>query len=140
MKVKRIEHIAVAVKNMQAARDLFENKLGLEFEYEEYLPEHRTSLAMFPVGQTYVELLHSDDATTDTAKWIAANGEGLYHICLEVDDIEQALRELKARGIKLVDEVPKGGHGGSRIAFLDPASTNNVVIELVELPRPGTPA
>jgi methylmalonyl-CoA/ethylmalonyl-CoA epimerase len=139
MKVKRIEHVAIAVKSMTKAREIFEHKLGLKFEYEEHLPQYNTKLAMFPVGESYIELLESDRADTETSKWIAANGEGLFHICLEVEDIEAALAELKAKGVKLVDEKPRLGHANSRIAFLDPQSTNNVVIELVELP-PATGA
>jgi len=133
MKIKRIEHIAIAVKSMAKAREIFEDKLGLTLEYEEHLPQYGTSLAMLPVGQTYVELLQSDSPDSETSRWIAENGEGLFHICLEVDDIDGALAELKAKGVKLIDETPRIGHASSRIAFLDPSSTNNVVIELVEL-------
>jgi methylmalonyl-CoA/ethylmalonyl-CoA epimerase len=134
MKVKRIEHVAIAVKSLNEARELFEKKLGLPLEYEEFLPQYATRLAMFPVGQTYIELLESDRKDTETSRWIAEHGEGLFHICLEVEDIEGALDELRAKGIKLIDEHPRLGHANSRIAFLDPRSTNNVLIELVELP------
>ena len=133
MKIKRIEHIAIAVKSMAKAREIFEDKLGLSFEYEEHLPQYSTRLAMFPVGQTYIELLESDRPDTETSKWIHHHGEGLYHICLEVENIESALAELKGKGVKLIDETPRIGHANSRIAFLDPKSTNDVLIELVEL-------
>jgi methylmalonyl-CoA/ethylmalonyl-CoA epimerase len=133
MKVKRIEHVAIAVKSLAKARAIFEGQLGLTFEYEEHLPQYRTKLAMFPVGSSYLELLESDAADTETTKWIAAHGEGLFHICLEVEDIEAALAELKGKGVKLLDETPRLGHANSRIAFLDPKSTNDVLIELVEL-------
>jgi methylmalonyl-CoA/ethylmalonyl-CoA epimerase len=133
MKVKRIEHVAIAVKSLAKARAIFEDKLGLTFEYEEYLPQYRTKLAMFPVGSSYIELLESEGAETETTKWISKHGEGLFHICLEVENIEAALAELKAKGVKLLDEAPRLGHANSRIAFLDPKSTNDVLIELVEL-------
>jgi methylmalonyl-CoA/ethylmalonyl-CoA epimerase len=133
MKIKRIEHIAIAVKDMAQSRDVFEMKLGLSLEYEEYVPQYNTRLAMYPVGQTYIELLHSDDGSTETARWIEEHGEGLFHICLEVEDIEGALIELKQKGMKLIDEQPRVGHANSRIAFIDPKSTGNVLIELVEL-------
>jgi methylmalonyl-CoA/ethylmalonyl-CoA epimerase len=136
MKIKRIEHIAIAVKSLAEGRELFESKLGLNLEYEEFLPQYDTRLAMFPVGQTYIELLESDRIDTETSRWIAEHGEGLFHICLEVDDIDGALNELRAKGIKLIDEHPRLGHANSRIAFLDPKSTSNVLIELVELPLP----
>lgn len=136
MKIKRIEHIAIAVKSMAQFREIFEAKLGLSLEYEEYLPQYNTRLAMYPVGQTYIELLESDSDNTETARWIGEHGEGLFHICLEVDDIEDALDELKRKGVKLIDEQPRIGHANSRIAFIDPKSTGNVVIELVELASP----
>ena len=134
MKVKRIEHIAIAVKSMKESRALFESKLGFELEYEEHLPQYHTRLAMYPVGQSYIELLESDREGTETSRWIAEHGEGLFHICLEVEDIEGALTELRQKGLKLIDERPRIGHANSRIAFLDPKSTGNVQIELVELP------
>ena len=135
MKIKRIEHIAVAVKSINAMRDVLENKLGIEMEYEEHLPQHSTSLAMFPVGETYIELLESDKPDTGTSKWIADHGEGLYHICLEVEDIDASMDELRAKGMKFQQEEPLIGHGNCRIVFLDPASTGNLVIELAEMPK-----
>ncbi|MEA3068889.1 MAG: hypothetical protein QOD29_335 [Alphaproteobacteria bacterium] len=134
MKVKRIEHIAIAVKSMATMREVMEEKLGLSLEYEEHLPQYHTRLAMYPIGQTYLELLEADSPESETAEWIATHGEGLFHICLEVDHIEDALAELKQKGVALIDEKPRTGHANSRIAFLDPKSTGNVLIELVELP------
>jgi len=136
MKVKRIEHVAIAVKSLAKAREIFEGKLGLPFEYEEYLPQYQTKLAMFPVGESYLELLETSRSDSETAKWIAEHGEGLFHICLEVEDIEAALAELRDKGVKLLDTEPRLGHANSRIAFLDPTSTNDVLIELVELAPP----
>ena len=137
MKVKRIEHIAIAVKSMARMREVMEEKLGLSLEYEENLPQYHTRLAMYPIGQTYLELLEADSPESETAEWIATHGEGLFHICLEVDHIEDALAELKQKGVALIDEKPRTGHANSRIAFLDPKSTGNVLIELVELPSPS---
>lgn len=137
MKIKRIEHIAIAVKNMAPSREIFEAKLGFNLEYEEYLPQYKTRLAIYPIGQTYIELLESDVDGTDTARWIAEHGEGLFHICLEVEDIEAALGELTQKGVKLIDEQPRVSHANSRIAFIDPKSTGNVLIELVELAKPS---
>jgi methylmalonyl-CoA/ethylmalonyl-CoA epimerase len=134
MKVKRVEHIAIAVKSMARMREVMEEKLGLRLEYEEHLPQYRTRLAMYPVGQTYLELLESDSPKSETSQWIADHGEGLFHICLEVEHIDDALAELKQKGVALIDEQPRIGHANSRIAFLDPKSTGNVLIELVELP------
>jgi methylmalonyl-CoA/ethylmalonyl-CoA epimerase len=132
MKIKRVEHIAVAVKNMAKAREIFESMLGLTLEYEEHLPQYNTRLAMYPVGQTYIELLESDRDNTETASWIREHGEGLFHICLEVENIVEALEELKGKGVKLLDERPRLGHANSQIAFIDPNSTGNVLIELMQ--------
>jgi len=134
MKIKRIEHIAVAVKSINAMRDILETKLGIEMEYEEHLAQYGTNLAMFPVGETYIELLQSDQPDSGTSKWIAEHGEGLFHICLEVEDIDAAVEELRAKGMTFLQDKPMLGHGNSRIIFLDPKETGNLVIELAELP------
>ena len=133
MKFKRVEHVAIAVKSMKRMRDIFENKLGISMEYEEHLPQYNTKLAMYPVGETYIEILESNDPTTETSQWIDEHGEGLFHICFEVEDIDGALMELKEKGVRLLDEIPRIGHGGARIAFLDPKSTGNILIELAEI-------
>ena len=132
MKIKRIEHVAIAVDSLKASIDLFRNTFGLPLEYEEQIGQ--TRLAMMPVGQTYVELLEGQGPESGVTTWIKEKGTGLFHICFEVEDIDGALAELKAKGVKLQDETPRIGHGGSRIAFLDPAATGNVLIELAELP------
>ena len=137
MKIKRIEHVAIAVKSIAAMRDILENKLGIEMEYEEHLPQHSTSLAMFPIGETYLELLQSDKPGTGTSRWIAEHGEGLFHICLEVEDIDGAMTELRGKGVAFQTEKPMIGHGNCRIVFLDPKSTGNLVIELAEMPKDG---
>jgi methylmalonyl-CoA/ethylmalonyl-CoA epimerase len=137
MKIKRIEHVAIAVKSIKAMRDILESKLGIEMEYEEHLPEHSTSLAMFPIGETYLELLQSDKPGTGTSKWIEERGEGLFHICLEVEDIDGAMAELRGKGVGFQTEKPMIGHGNCRIVFLDPKSTGNLVIELAEMPKVG---
>ena len=134
MKVKRVEHVAIAVRNLAHVMQIFQEKLGLTLEYEEDFPQYQTKIAMYPVGQTYLELLQATADESDTAKWIVEKGEGLYHICLEVEDIERALAELRAKGVGLLDERPRVGHGGSLIAFLDPRSTANVLIELAQIP------
>jgi methylmalonyl-CoA epimerase len=88
---------------------------------------------MLPVGESALELIESNNENSQTSRWIRERGEGLYHICLEVDDIEAALDELRGKGVKLIDQIPRSGHGGHRIAFLDPSSTAGILIELVEM-------
>ena len=132
MKIKRIEHVAVAVRNMQASVGLLENTFGLKLEYEERIGDIK--LAMLPVGETYIELLDGVSRNSEIGAQIPERGEGLFHICFEVEDIDGALAELREKGIKLIDETPRTGHGGSRIAFIDPSATGNLLIELAELP------
>jgi methylmalonyl-CoA/ethylmalonyl-CoA epimerase len=132
MKIKRVEHIAIAVQALQPSIDLLRDTFGLRLDYEEQIGQ--TRLAMLPVGETYIELLEGQGPESGVTRWIDEKGPGLFHICFEVEDIDGALAELRAKGIKLRDETPRIGHGGARIAFLDPASTGNVLIELAELP------
>jgi methylmalonyl-CoA/ethylmalonyl-CoA epimerase len=134
MKIKRVEHIAIAVDSLKQSMDLLQNTFGIKVEYEEQIGQ--TRLAMLPVGETYLELLEGQGPESGVTSWIKEKGVGLFHICFEVEDIDGALAELKAKGVKLRDETPRIGHGGARIAFIDPASTGNVLIELAEL-APG---
>ena len=132
MKIKRVEHIAIAVHNMAESMAMLQRTLGLELDYEEAIGS--ANLAMFPVGEPSLELLQTDDPNSPITEWMTEHGQSLFHLCFEVEDIDAALDELRAKGVKLRDETPKEGHGGSRIAFLDPASTGGIVIELAELP------
>jgi methylmalonyl-CoA epimerase len=132
VKIKRVEHIAIAVQSLGQSVDLLRDTFGLTTQYEEQIGQ--TRLAMLPVGETYLELLEGQGPESGVTKWIGDHGPGLFHICFEVEDIDGALAELKAKGVGLRDEQPRIGHGGARIAFLDPAATGNVLIELAELP------
>tara|TARA_R110002110_G_C13131836_1_gene688892 strand:- start:203 stop:610 length:408 start_codon:yes stop_codon:yes gene_type:complete len=133
MKIKRLEHVAITVKDMDKARDTWVNVLGIGQEYEEQIGE--TKLAMLPVGQTYIELLEATGPDSPVNEWMDKAGESLWHLCFEVEDIDSAVIELKGKGVKLLNDEPKPGHGGSCIVFLDPASTGNVLIELAEIPE-----
>jgi methylmalonyl-CoA/ethylmalonyl-CoA epimerase len=133
MKIKRVEHIAIAVRNIDDMMKMFQEKFGLELEYTEEI--NQTRLAMYPVGETYVELLQGKTSTTRTAQWIEKKGQGLFHICFEVDDIRAALAELRAKNMKLMNDEPIKGHANSLIAFVDPESTGDILIELVELSK-----
>jgi methylmalonyl-CoA epimerase len=134
MKIKRVEHIAIAVDSMKQSLDLMRDTFGLDLEYEEQIGT--TRLAMLPVGQTYIELLEGQGPDSGVTQWIAEKGAGLFHICFEVDDIEGAIAELKAKNVKLQSDTWRTGHAGSKIVFLDPSATGNVLIELAEL-APG---
>ena len=103
MKIKRVEHIAIAVNSMKQSLDLMRDTFGLALEYEEQIGA--TRLAMLPVGQSYIELLEGKAPEFGVNKWIAEKGAGLFHICFEVEDIEGAIAELKAKNVKLRDET-----------------------------------
>ena len=120
---------------MEAEGKTLETIFGLTRDYDEQIGE--TKLAMYPIGETSLELLQAVGPSSKVNDWIAERGQSLFHLCFEVEDIDEALAELKQKGVKLLDETPKNGHGGSRIAFIDPASTGDILIELAELPADG---
>ena len=139
MKIKRVEHIAIAVDSIKQSLELMRDTFGLDVEYEEQIGQ--TKLAMLPIGQTYIELLEGLGPESGVTRWINEKGTGLFHICFEVENIDESLAELKAKGVPLLDQVPRIGHAGCRIAFLDPAGTEGCLIELAELPaESGHPA
>lgn len=131
MKIKRVEHVAIAVQNMAESMKMLEDTFGFEMELEETIGT--TNLAMYPVGETYIELLENTNPKSSVGKWLAEKGQSLFHLCFEVDDIEAALNELRGKGVKLLDETPRSGHGGAKIAFINPESTGDILVELTEL-------
>ncbi len=132
MKVIKIDHIGIAVKSIDEARKLYESILGLKYEGSETVEEQKVTTAFFPIGDTEIELLESTDPEGPIAKFIEKRGEGIQHIAFRVENIEEALEELKKQGIKLIDEKPRIGAGGAKIAFLHPKATGGVLIELCE--------
>jgi methylmalonyl-CoA/ethylmalonyl-CoA epimerase len=132
MKIKRLEHVAIAVKDIDKSMAMLESVFGFKLDYREQVGT--TKLAMYPVGETFIEFVQTVAPDSRIAKWIGEKGDSIYHLCFEVEDIDEALAELKQKGVALLDETPRTGHGGSRIAFLDPESTGNILIELAQLP------
>jgi len=134
MKVRRIEHVAMTVNDLDAGRAFWEGVLGIRCEGVEDFDAARVQVALYPVGDSMVELLCGTTPDSAYARQVREQGPALHHVCLEVDDLDGALAELRAKGVKLRDETPRPGHSGSRIAFLDPTSTGQILVELVELP------
>jgi methylmalonyl-CoA/ethylmalonyl-CoA epimerase len=132
MKVLKIDHLGIAVNSIEEAKKLFHDILGLKFEGTETVAEQKVTTAFFPVGDSEVELLESTAPDGPIAKYLEKRGEGIQHIAFRVDDLDQALAELKEKGIRLIDEKPRRGAGGAKIAFLHPKSTHGVLIELSE--------
>ena len=137
MKIKRIEHIAIAVDDLDGMARMMRDKFGIDVEYSEEIARSRTRLAMLPVGESYIELLQGMAPSSRVAEWVAEKGQSLFHICFEVEDIDAALAELKAKGTPLLNETPVIGHGNCRIAFIDPKATGNILFELAEMPAEG---
>jgi methylmalonyl-CoA/ethylmalonyl-CoA epimerase len=133
MKIKRIEHVGIVVGNLEQSRALWEDCFGIKLTGTEKMPDRPVELAFYPVGDSMVELIAGTTPDSKQAKMVAEGKGGLNHICFEVEDIDEALEELKAKGIPLLDAVPRIGHGGARIAFLDPSATGNCLIELAQL-------
>jgi methylmalonyl-CoA/ethylmalonyl-CoA epimerase len=132
MKVLKIDHLGIAVNSIEEAKKLFHDILGLKFEGTETVQEQKVTTAFFPVGDSEVELLESTVPDGPIAKYLEKRGEGIQHIAFRVDNLEEALTELKEKGIRLIDEKPRKGAGGAKIAFLHPKSTHGVLIELSE--------
>ena len=129
--IKKINHIGIAVNSIEDALKLYTDALGLKVEDIEIMEAQKVRTAIIPVGESKIELLESTDPEGVIAKYIEKRGEGLHHLALEVSDIQQALDTLKEKGIQLIDERPRRGVKGTRIAFLHPKQTK-VLIELVE--------
>jgi methylmalonyl-CoA epimerase len=128
--IRKIAHIGVAVKNVEEVEKLYSEVLGLPITGREVSPDNK--VAFIPLGDTAVELLQSVKPDGAIARHIEKKGEGIHHLALEVDNIEKALEELKAKGVVLIDEKPRRGAHDSKIAFLHPKGTYGVLLELVE--------
>ena len=132
MDISKVDHIGIAVKSIEETLKFYEGVLGIKCQGKEEVADQKVITAFFPVGDTEVELLQSTSEDGTIAKFIEKKGEGMHHIAFRVDNIEKALKELKAKGIRLIDEVPRLGAGGAKIAFIHPKATNGVLIEISE--------
>ena len=130
MQVKRINHIGIAVANLDEVKRLYTDMIGLSTDHEELLDELK--VAFVPIGETNLELVQSTEPDGVMAKYVAKKGEGIHHIALEVEDIDAAVEELLAKGMKMIDQKPRPGAHGASVAFLHPKATHGVMIELVQ--------
>ncbi len=129
--IGKINHIAVAVSNLEEAMKLYTDVLGLKVKEIEVVENQKVKIALIPVGESRIELLESTDPEGPIARHIERKGEGLHHLALEVSNIQDALETVSKQGIPLIDEKPRIGAGGHKIAFLHPKGTK-VLIELIE--------
>lgn len=132
MKIKKIDHIGIAVKDLERASKLYTDLFHLEVKRIEEVEDLKVKIAFIPIGEVMVELVQPTSGDAPLAKRIRENGEGLYHLALRVENIDEALQEMKQSKIEMRDNEPRLGGMGSKIALSRPDSTNNVIIELVE--------
>jgi methylmalonyl-CoA/ethylmalonyl-CoA epimerase len=125
-----LNHVAIAVKNLDSAVEFYEQVLGLTCDERERVEDQQVDVALFGEGQGRIELICPFTADSGVAKFLEKRGEGLHHICIDVPDLDAALASMKARGLPLIDEQPRIGAGGSRIAFVHPKGGRGVLIEL----------
>ena len=132
MKILKIDHIGVAVNSMDEGKKFWSEILELDFAGEETVEAQKVTTGFFPVGESEVELLESTAPDGPVAKYIDKKGPGMQHLAFVVEDIEASLAELKEKGVALIDQVPRIGAGGKKIAFLHPKATGGVLVELCQ--------
>jgi methylmalonyl-CoA/ethylmalonyl-CoA epimerase len=132
MKTLKVDHIGIAVKNLEETLKFYEEVLGMTCSGKEEVAEQKVRVAFLPVGDSEVELLESTDPEGPIAKYIDKKGEGIQHIAFRVDNIEEAIENMKQKGVRMIDETPRYGAGGAKIAFCHPKSTGGVLVELSE--------
>ena len=137
MDVKRIDHLGIAIADVGAAKKVYEDLLGLKLTREEVVEEQGVRTYFYPIAGVKLELLESITPDGPIARFLEKRGAGLQHLAVEVGDIEAAIAELKAKGVRMLDETPRKGVEDTRIAFVHPKDTHGVLLELVELPRKG---
>ena len=131
--VKRINHIAIVVEEIEDALHFWRDALGLKVTYVEEVPDQDSVVAFLSVGNTDIELVKPTSDESGVARYLKKRGPGIHHICFEVDDIEASLESLKASGVRLINSEPVIGTNGKRIAFVHPESAHGVLVELYEL-------
>lgn len=132
MNITKIDHIGIAVKNLDEALRLYEEVLGIKCQGKEIVEQQKVKVAFLQIGDTEIELLESTTEDGEIAKFIEKKGEGIHHIALRVDNIEEAINEMKEKEIQMIDESPRYGAGSAKIVFCHPKSTNGVLLELSE--------
>jgi methylmalonyl-CoA/ethylmalonyl-CoA epimerase len=130
-----MDHIGVAVEDLDESIALYSERLGMPLEHRETVEEQGVEAALLGVGESHVELLRPLGPDTAVGKFLASSGPGLHHVAYGTDDIESALDALRGAGMRLIDEQPRIGIRGARVAFLHPKSTGGVLTELVEAPE-----
>ena len=131
-KVKRIHHVAVVVDEMEKSLSFWRDALGLNPSEVRDVPEQKSQVVFLPAGESEVELVRPTSDDSGIARYLAKRGPGMHHICVEVDDIQAMLVQLKTRGVRLINEMPITTASGQKYAFIHPESTGGVLVELCE--------
>ncbi|MFM8392850.1 MAG: methylmalonyl-CoA epimerase [Acidobacteriota bacterium] len=130
--IRSLGHLGLAVSSIDEALRFWRDALGLELKEVETVPDQGVRVAMLPVGESRVELLEALQPDSPVGKFLERRGPGLHHLCLEVTDLPATLGRLRNAGIRLIDEEPRPGAGGALVAFVHPASTGGVLLELTQ--------
>lgn len=133
-KIKNINHIAIVVEEIDSALEFWRDVLGLEVGQIEEVPEQKARVAFLPSGESKIELVEPTTGDSGIARYLQKRGPGMHHLCIEIDDIESMLKQLKAHGIRLINQSPQIGADGRKYAFIHPESTNGVLLELYQAP------
>ena len=133
--IKKINHIAIAVRDLDQAATFYQNTLGLPLSGVEVVAEQKTKVGFFRIGESNIELVQPAEPGSPLEKFLETRGPGIHHICLEVDNIEAEIKSLLDKGVVMIDQKPRLGAHHSKTAFIHPKSTNGILIELVELPK-----
>jgi methylmalonyl-CoA/ethylmalonyl-CoA epimerase len=132
--IKKIDHIAIAVPDIDSAARFYQEQLGLEVTGRETVPQRQVRVAFIQLGASRIELVQPDSPESPITKFLEKHGAGIHHICFEVDDIAAELSRLAGAGVKLIDSAPRTGAHGNKTGFLHPSAANGVLIELTQPP------
>lgn len=135
--IKKLDHIGIAVAELKTAIKKYQGITGKAAAHKEVVQEQKVETAFFPVGEVRLELLQGTREDSPISKFIAKRGEGIHHICFEVEDLEKAKEAMSREGLKFIDQVPTEGAGGAKVAFIHPRSVGGILMELVEYPNKG---
>jgi len=135
--VKGLHHVAIAVKSLAEARGAYELALGLVATEPEFVPDQKVNVLVLYAGEQRIELVEPASPDSPITKFLEKSGGGIHHLAWQVDDVADAIAHLKSQGVRMIDEAPRPGAHGTRIAFVHPKSTGGVLMELVEEPRGG---
>ncbi len=135
MKIKRISHLGIAVKDLEGPKKLYRDNLGLKLKGEEVVAAQKVQVSFIQVGESNLELLLPTQPDSPVGNFLEKKGEGFHHLALEVEDINAAVEELKAAGVKMIDEKPREGAHGALVAFIHPKATYGLLVELCQYPH-----